>query len=113
MIRRSLVLSWARSEAIRAEDFTTDLVMHLDDVNEAIAATVTKTRPPDLTPRLTIDGRDVAIAPLLTNPRDMIEIQLLTSGVASMVRADGRIANLSQISRRKALPYPPGSGPSG
>ena len=100
-------------KAIRVDDFNSDIVMHLDDVNEVVAATVTKARPPDLNPQLTIDGRNVAIAPLLINPRDMVEIQLLTSGTASAVRTDGRIENLSQISQRRALPYPPGSGPEG
>ena len=100
-------------KAIRAEDFTSDLVMLLDNVNEVVTATVTKTRPMDLEPHLDINGAGVAVAPLLINSGDMIELQLLTSGLASSVRAEGRIANLSRISQRKGLPYPPGSGPEG
>ena len=100
-------------KAIRAEDFTSDLVMILDNVNEVVDVTVTKTRPMDLEPQLNINGVAVAVAPLLINPGDMIELQLLTSGLASSVGVEGRIANLSRISQRKGLPYPPGSGPEG
>jgi hypothetical protein len=100
-------------KAIRAADYSSDLVICLDNINEVVAATATKTRPTDLKPKLNINGTDIAIAPLLINPGDMIELQLLTSGLASSVRVEGRIANLSRITQRKGLPYPPGSGTEG
>ncbi|MGI0133885.1 MAG: hypothetical protein ACREBW_02870 [Candidatus Micrarchaeaceae archaeon] len=100
-------------KAILAESYTSALAICLDQVNEVIAATPTRTRPGDLNPQVTLDKQRVLIAPLLINPGDMIELQALTSGLASSVRIEGRIANLTAILQRRDLPYPPGSGGEG
>ncbi len=99
-------------KAILAEDFSTDLMVRLDDAQEVVSASATKTRPVDLDPELKVDGNRVLITPLLINPGDMIELQLLASGFASLITIEGRVANVQAVPQR-SLPYPPGSGPEG
>ena len=100
-------------KAILPEDYRSDLSICLDGVNEVIAATATRTRPGELSPEVTTEQRKVLIAPLLVNPGDMIELQILASGLASSARVESRIVNVQAILQRKALPYPPGSGAEG
>jgi hypothetical protein len=54
----------------------------------------------------------VCIGPKLINRGDMIELQLLSAGQAPQPLVGGRVANL-EITVRRGLPYPPGSGPEG
>jgi hypothetical protein len=99
-------------KAIVAEDFSTDLIVRLDGAEEVVSASSTQTRPVDLDPELNVRGNRVLITPLLINPGDMMELQMLASGLASLITIEGRIANVGEIPQR-SLPYPPGSGPEG
>ena len=99
-------------KAILAEDFSTDLTVRLDGAHEVVSASATKTRPVDLNPKLRLDANRVLMTPLLINPGDMIELQLLASGLASRITIEGRVANVRRVSQR-SLPYDPGSGPEG
>lgn len=100
------------TEPIRQADFETPLLVSYDGVDDLVSAAVVATRPPDLHPRITIQASDVWIDPLLLNPGDMIECQVLSSGRAEEVTLGGRIAGLT-MQRRSKLPYPPGSGAEG
>jgi hypothetical protein len=99
-------------KAILAEHFSSPLGIRLDGVNEVVAAMATKTRPADLHPLLSVKTSSVLIAPLLINPGDLIQLQLLSSGLPSGVTVEGRIANVGAVLQR-GLPYAPGSGPEG
>jgi hypothetical protein len=99
-------------KAIRFEDFSSELTIRLKGVREVVSALATKTRPIDLVPKLMVKDSRVLIGPLLVNPGDMVELQLLTSGLASGVVVEGRVAD-AVITRRGGLPYPPGTGPEG
>ena len=84
----------------------------LDGVAEIVSALSTKTRPSDLAPELVIKITLFFIRPLLLNAEDMIELQLLTSGRATNVVAEGRLVGVKLLQRR-GFPYPPGSGVEG
>jgi hypothetical protein len=99
-------------KAILADHFSSPLGIRLDGVNEVVAALATKTRPADLIPVLSVKTSSVLIAPLLINPGDLIQLQLLSSGLPSGVTVEGRIADVGAILQR-GLPYAPGSGPEG
>lgn len=74
--------------------------------------TCTARRPHDLEPSFLLDGDTARISPILINPGDMFQIQLLSAGLADEVEVSGRISDLL-IEERGVLPYPPGSGPAG
>lgn len=97
---------------ILADDFNTSLAVELRDATEIIYATVVNTRPRDLRPVLATQGNTLSIAPLLINPTDMVEVQLLVSGIATDIVLSGRIAKVHNF-RQRSLPYPPGTGPEG
>jgi hypothetical protein len=101
------------NRAIPADDFETPLSVTLAGVKEIASATCTASRPSGLRPEPEIDANHVRIAPLLLNPDDMIELQVLSAGQASEVTVGGRITNLVDIVPRSDLPYPPGSGDEG
>jgi hypothetical protein len=98
--------------AIPAASFETDLSILLKDVSEVVSASCVGRRPSDIEPVFEIAGDTARLKPLLINPGDMLEIQLLSAGQASSVEISGRISDLA-ITERPALPYPPGSGPNG
>jgi hypothetical protein len=52
------------------------------------------------------------IRPLLLNPTEMIQLQLLASGIPTSVTVEGRVTNV-RITSRRGLPYSPGTGPEG
>jgi hypothetical protein len=97
---------------IRREDFEDDLIVHLDGARELVSASWSSTRPARLRPALRIEGNLVRITPELSNPGDMLELQVLSAGRANAIEVDGRAPDLV-VSRRRALPYPPGSGAEG
>jgi hypothetical protein len=98
-------------KAITLSDFHTPLAVVLREA-AVVAASVAATRPVDLEPQLDESGGKVSISPLLLNPADLIELELLTSRAPSSVTVEGRIADVT-VKRRASLPYPPGSGPEG
>jgi hypothetical protein len=97
---------------VRAEDFETGLVVAFDGVEQVVSATWSAARPRDLGPGIEIDGDRVVIEPRVINAGDMLELQVLSAGRAREVSVEGRVAGLKLV-RRKALPYPPGSGSEG
>jgi hypothetical protein len=99
-------------QAIRPEDFETDLTVTFDAVQELVYASWSAVRPADLRPELGIEDDRVLIAPKVINPGDMLELQVLSAGQPNGVSVAGRVAGLA-IVERKALPYPPGSGSEG
>ncbi|WP_147437326.1 hypothetical protein [Micromonospora musae] len=99
-------------KAILPEDFRSPLAIKLHGANRVVSALTTKTRPVDLGPAVSAEENCCLIQPLLINPTDMIQVQLLASGLAANVALEGRIANVG-IKRRSDLPYPPGTGPEG
>ncbi|WP_221328278.1 hypothetical protein [Actinoplanes sp. L3-i22] len=99
-------------EAILADQFKTDLSVHLCDVNEILQAWPTATKPRDLSPAIQVKGDKATLPGMLLNPGDMMELQFLTAGRASSVLIEGRIEHVTP-KRRASLPYPPGSGPEG
>lgn len=98
--------------AIEPKDFETGLKVTLEDVDEIVSASCTATRPPDLKPKIEVAGGTARIDPVLINPEDMFELQLLSAGKANDIWVSGRVADLN-ILRRESLPYPPGSGEEG
>lgn len=98
--------------AILAAEFSSSLRVRLVGATAVVAALASNTRPRDLNPALTLEGNSVAIAPLLVNPADMIQLQLLVSGLATAVSVEARIADVPTV-RQRSLPYNPGSGPEG
>jgi hypothetical protein len=99
-------------KSIRAASFDTDLSISLTDVREVVEVSATSSRPLDLGAEIVADGVDVKISPLLWNPGDMIQIQILSDGSPSGVAVLGRVEDLPKVSRR-SLPYPPGTGAEG
>ncbi|MEU4339347.1 hypothetical protein AB0F59_32655 [Micromonospora lupini] len=99
-------------KAVLPEDFRSPLAIKLQGANKVVSALTTKTRPTDLGATVSAEDNCCLIQPLLINPTDMIQIQLLASGLAKNVVLEGRIANL-HIKLRTDLPYPPGTGPEG
>lgn len=99
-------------KAITPQSFETDLVVRLTGVSKVISATCTARRPDDLTPAFLLQDDTAKLSPILINPGDMMQVQLLSSGLASEIDISGRVSDLS-IERRDTLPYPPGSGPNG
>lgn len=97
---------------IELHDFNSNIVIEFENVNRVVSALSTKTRPINLAPKVTIKGNQVLISPLLINAEDMIELQILTSGIPTKVHMDGRISG-AKFLYRKDLPYPPGSGKEG
>jgi hypothetical protein len=97
---------------VRAEDFETGLVVAFEGVEQVVSATWSASRPRDLEPPIEIDGNRVVIEPRVINPGDMLELQVLSAGWPRGVSLAGRVAGLELV-RRKALPYPPGSGSEG
>jgi hypothetical protein len=59
-----------------------------------------------------VDGNMVRVKPTLINPGDMIELQILSSGLPGQVELGGRVADVT-FEQLPRLPYPPGSGPEG
>jgi hypothetical protein len=98
--------------AITANDFETKLSINLVGVRRILSATVTATRPADLEPELGFNGASIDIDPLLVNPGDAFQVQLLSDGEPSEVSITGRVADL-EIVELRGLPYPPGSGDEG
>ncbi|GAB1822727.1 hypothetical protein [Herbidospora sp. RD11066] len=94
------------------ENFNTELAVRALGAEEIVSASITSIRPPDLNPELSIERDRARIAPLLLNPGDMIEIQLLVAGLANRVILEGRIFGVTPLAR-KGLPYPPGTGIEG
>jgi hypothetical protein len=99
-------------KAVRAEDFNSDLAIRIEGAHQVVSALATRSRPTDLGPEVSVGEDRVLVAPLLLNPGDMIELQLLVSGIASIATVEGRLADVSIVAR-KELPYPPGTGPEG
>lgn len=97
---------------INPEDFNSDISIELLGANSIVSALFTKTRPVDLSPKLKVTSKRMLLSPLLINREDMMEFQLLTSGLAKDVQISGRLSGVKFI-RRKDLPYPPGSGEEG
>jgi hypothetical protein len=97
---------------IQATDFETELSIRFQGVAEIASATCSASRPADLRPELEVVGDSVLIRPMLVNPEDMIELQVLSAGQAHDVSIGGRVANL-KVERLPYLPYPPGSGEEG
>lgn len=99
-------------EAIGIENFKTELAVRLHGVHDVVQASALATRPPDLSASIAISGDRVLVSPLLLNPGDMLQLQVLTSGYPTQVTLEGRIVNVTP-KPRKSLPYPPGSGVEG
>lgn len=97
---------------IRAEDFETDLVVRFVGADAIESASCSATRPPDLDPELEAEADCVRIKPVLINPGDMIQLQVLLAGSSEKLEISGRVANLQVVALEHA-PYPPGSGPEG
>jgi hypothetical protein len=97
---------------INVADFEGPMVLSFDEVSEVVEVSVTKVRPAEFNVEAIPDGAKVRISPVLINPGDLMQMQILTSGVAKSVNVAGRISGLSAISMR-SLPYPPGSGREG
>lgn len=71
----------------------------------------TGARPPALRAALTVDGDRVAIAPLLLNSTDLIEVTV-TTDEPSPVQVHARIRDVVNVGRKKYV-YPPGTGKDG
>jgi hypothetical protein len=99
-------------KAIPASAYETPLAFALSGAQSVVTASVSATRPPDLTVQLTWERNKVFIQPLLLNVGDFIELQVLAAGRAHSIDLEVRIADV-QPRRRTSLPYPPGSGPEG
>jgi hypothetical protein len=65
-----------------------------------------------MNPTISFDDERIYIQPLLFNPSDMMEIQAIVSGSIQEISLGGRISN-AVLTRRRSLPYPPGSGHEG
>ncbi len=98
--------------AIEANDFDTDLTMKLVGAGEIASVNQTGQRPADLAPDLGIDGDTVYVRPTLINPGDMMELQVLASGLPERVELGGRLSEVT-FQQLPRLPYPPGGGPEG
>jgi hypothetical protein len=98
--------------AILAAQFEASLTVRAEGSKKVVAAVPSRTRPQGLNPILSIETDGVAIAPMLLNPGDMIELQIITSGPPSRVTVSGRIAD-AVILQRASLPYAPGIGSEG
>lgn len=102
----------AGDRAIEADDFETDLTMKLTGAGKIASANQTGQRPADLAPELAIDDDTVRLRPTLINPGDMIELQVLCSGIPEKVELGGRMSEVT-FKQLPRLPYPPGGGPEG
>lgn len=102
----------AGDRAIGAGDFETDLTMKMIGAGQIASVNQTGRRPADLAPELEIDGDTVRLQPTLINPGDMIELQVLSSGLPEKVELGGRISEVT-FKQLPRLPYPPGGGPEG
>ena len=98
--------------AIRPADFENKLALSLTGDCELVTANWSASRPTELRPSLEIQGNGVLIAPRLINSGDMLEIQLITSGLPASLELAARAANLT-VQERQSLPYPPGGGSEG
>lgn len=99
-------------KAITASDYETDLKVRFGGVEQIASAIWTGTRPQDLRPEIAVQGHEVLIKPTLINPEDILELQVIASGVADGATVTGRVSEL-ELSERESLPYPPGSARGG
>lgn len=97
--------------AIRVEDFNTELSLRLS-VDQVRSSVVSAARPHDVAPTVVFDKQTVYIKPFLFNPGDMVEIQIISSGIGKSITLQGRLTATAFV-QRQGLPYPPGSGPEG
>jgi hypothetical protein len=102
----------AGDRAIEADDFETDLTMKLTGAGQIASVNQTGQRPADLAPELAVDGDTVRLRPTLINPGDMIELQVLCSGLPERIELGGRASEVT-FKQLPRLPYPPGGGPEG
>jgi hypothetical protein len=98
--------------AIEASDFQTDLTLKLAGAGQIASVNQTGQRPVDLVPDLAIEGDTVRVKATLINPGDMVEFQVLCSGLPAKVELGGRLSEVT-FQQLPRLPYPPGGGPEG
>jgi hypothetical protein len=99
-------------KSIRAEEFETPLSLKFDGSLGVASVNQTGQRPNDLKPVLQRNGDAVIVKPTLLNPGDMIELQVLTTGMPKRVNLAGRLSEV-EFRELPRLPYPPGGGPEG
>lgn len=92
--------------AIEPSDFFAPLAVVFGGPVQAMYAWRTHARPSDLAVEITEEDDRAVIAPLLINPGDMFEVQILTSRLPTDIRIEGRVSELANI-RKSELPLPP------
>jgi hypothetical protein len=100
-------------QSITADDYEGPLAIQFEGVSKVLAVDLSARRPGDLTPRMSTSPSSVLIEPMLLNPGDMLELNILSSGYPRNISLVGRIKDLPIFDRRSQLPYPPGSGAEG
>jgi hypothetical protein len=102
----------AGDKAIEAGDFQTDLRLTLVGSGALASVNQTGQRPADFAPELSIDNNEVMLRRTLINPGDMIELQVLASGLPKRVELAGRASDVT-FKRLLRVPVGMGSAPGG
>jgi hypothetical protein len=77
-----------------------------------VAVGCTGKHPADLQPTISVDTDSFRIEPMLLNPGDMLQFNVVSEGLPGNIELTGRATDL-KIVKRARLPFPPGSGPEG
>lgn len=85
------------SKPIVSSDFETPLELVVTGDTTIVSAQVTKSTPPDITTKVSIDDKRVMIAPYLSNPEDALFLTVITSGGQPGFEPRARIAGVKSI----------------
>jgi hypothetical protein len=85
-------------QPIAARDVATPLLVELPAETQVLSAEVGTQKPRDLRPVLAVSGHSISVEPLLLNPGDQFEINILAAAaLRGPVRVTGRIEGVSHI----------------
>jgi len=102
----------AGDKAIEEGDFQTNLRLTLVGSGPIASVNQTGQRPADFAPELSIDNNEFILQRTLINPGDMIELQVLVSGLPQRVELAGRASDVT-FKRLLRVPVGLGSAPGG
>ncbi|MDP9316494.1 MAG: hypothetical protein M3R24_37520 [Chloroflexota bacterium] len=84
---------------ITTDDYEQPLAFQFDSLSTVLHAGVVSSQPPGLRPPISVIDNKVVIQPMLLNPKDAFQLQVLADGKYIKINAEGRIVGLSHIQR--------------
>ena len=85
------------SRPISASDFETPIQIIVGEKTEIVRARISSTMPEDLHGEVTSSNARIELNPLLLNPKDVVELAIVTSGDSPTFSVRSRINGISRI----------------